>query len=49
MPVLPETIPVDAIDSDIQIEPARFYKVIFLDDNVTTFDFVVKILLSIFQ
>ncbi|MBI1821864.1 MAG: ATP-dependent Clp protease adaptor ClpS [Nitrospirae bacterium] len=49
MPTVPETAPLETIDSSFQIEPVRLYKVIFLNDDVTTFDFVVKILLAIFQ
>ena len=49
MPTLPEIAPLETIDSGIQIELVRLYKVIFLDDDKTTFDFVVGILLTIFK
>ncbi|MFI5303855.1 MAG: ATP-dependent Clp protease adaptor ClpS [Nitrospiria bacterium] len=42
---LPETIPA----SDREIEMVRLYKVILLDDNVTTFEFVIRVLKSIFH
>ncbi|MBI1822776.1 MAG: ATP-dependent Clp protease adaptor ClpS [Nitrospirae bacterium] len=35
--------------ADRKIEPVRPYKVILLDDHVTTFDFVIRILISVFQ
>jgi ATP-dependent Clp protease adaptor protein ClpS len=49
MPVLPETRPEGTTFSDRKIEPVRLYKVILLDDNVTTFDFVIRVLISIFK
>jgi ATP-dependent Clp protease adaptor protein ClpS len=49
MVALPETMPDEKTERLSQIEPVRLYKVIFLDDAVTTFDFVVKILMSIFK
>ena len=49
MVALPETLPDEKTDRLSQIEFVRLYKVIFLDDAVTTFDFVVKILISIFE
>jgi ATP-dependent Clp protease adaptor protein ClpS len=49
MPVLPETRPEETTFSDRKIEPVRLYKVILLDDSVTTFDFVMRVLISIFK
>jgi ATP-dependent Clp protease adaptor protein ClpS len=49
MPVLPEIEPKEGISAEPRIEPVRLYKVILLDDPVTTFDFVIRVLISIFQ
>ncbi|MBI1819060.1 MAG: ATP-dependent Clp protease adaptor ClpS [Nitrospirae bacterium] len=49
MVALPETLPDEKTESLSQMEPVRLYKVIFLDDAVTTFDFVVKLLMTIFK
>ena len=49
MPVFPSTIPEETILADQKIEPVRLYKVIFLNDSITTFDFVIRVLISIFQ
>lgn len=46
-PVLPGTI--EDIEEDIRVEKIPPYKVIFLNDSVTTMDFVVHLLLTIFK
>lgn len=46
---MPVILPEDTTIADREIEPVRLYKVILLDDNMTTFDFVIRVLKSIFQ
>jgi ATP-dependent Clp protease adaptor protein ClpS len=45
----PNTLPDEKTESRTHIEAVRLYKVIFLDDAVTTFDFVVKLLMTLFK
>lgn len=49
MPRITETPPEERIETEIEIEPVKLFRVIFLNDDVTTFEFVVRILMSLFR
>ena len=49
MNAMPETIPEEIAGENRGVEPVRLYKVIFLNDDRTTFEFVVWALISIFK
>ena len=46
---VPDTIEEIGIDHSTSIQRIPPYKVIFLNDNVTTMDFVVRILITLFK
>lgn len=45
--ILPGTI--QEIEEDIQVREIPLYKVIFLNDDITTMDFVVNVLMAVFK
>jgi ATP-dependent Clp protease adaptor protein ClpS len=44
-----ETEVIERVDEDIKVEPPKMYKVILHNDDTTTYDFVIMVLVSIFH
>ena len=46
---MPDIEVIEKIDETIKVQIPKLYKVILLNDNTTTFDFVIEVLMRIFQ